>query len=56
MEFWQIKLQNKVSISDIEAEGALSDLDRITKLGIQSTRNTKSGRGEFVDFYLRRIV
>jgi hypothetical protein len=57
VEYWQQKLLDKVSISDIEAEGALSELDRITKLGMQKTRSSGQVKNEFVDsFYLKRIL
>jgi hypothetical protein len=55
LEFWQHRLGDKVNISDIEAEGALQELDRIMKIGIQKTKQGHSK--DFVDsFYLKRII
>jgi hypothetical protein len=58
LDFWQKRLVDKVSISDIEAEGALSELDRIMKLRIQKTKRIEDGKnvGYIDSFYLRRIV
>jgi hypothetical protein len=58
IDFWQGKLKNRESISDIEAEGALSELDRMIKLSLQNTRRNAEGQanGYLDTFYLKRIV
>jgi hypothetical protein len=57
LDFWQQRLSNKVSISDIEAEAALSELDRIMRMGIQKSRGTDGKRTNFIDsFYLKQIL
>jgi hypothetical protein len=55
LDFWQEKL-GKVSVSDIEAEGALSELDRIVKLCMQQAKANTHSHNSAESFYLKRVV
>jgi hypothetical protein len=58
IDFWQDRLAESSTISDIEAEAGLSELARITKNGVQKAKAAdRRVKSDFVDsFYLKRIV